>query len=193
MKNSGIGPYMNLQNMTDITTGGPNKSLICPSDVAAEHLKTRVISGQTVAAYPYSYTVNYRFSCKPMHSSLTSGGYARLSQVTNSSAILVEESGTTNANIGAAGGLDDALCTGWDNGDRFINPLSTRHDPSAVHTVPDVTTDAAPNVRNANAVGDVGFIDGHIEFLARKVAHTRIYNVGVASDFAGTSEPTFQP
>ena len=111
----------------------------------------------------------------------------RLTRITNKDCILFgEESETT---------LDDGNGAFWHGGGSaylpYTNLLSSRHDRGNVRTLPDnMSGSTCPNWR---AVGDVSSIDGHVEFVNRKTANVRRYNIGNLADFPPNvnTDPTF--
>jgi prepilin-type N-terminal cleavage/methylation domain-containing protein len=194
-KTSPLASYLSFQNF-DAANGFPNKIMICPSDNPSQH----TIRTGANPKFPFSYSANWLFSCAPLHSSLQNSsahspagsagdglGYSKFSQVTNQTAILIfEESEVT---------IDDGGCSGWEGRPsswRFVNLLSARHDYGKITYQPDTINTTGTNgqyIPNSTAIGDCGFFDGHVEFLPRNIAHTRIYNVGRPDDLGDVPDP----
>ena len=76
--------------------------------------------------------------------------------------------------------IDDGNGYLWNGGDKHVNLLGARHDQKMIRTLPDKSNDgtAAQVVPNAKAKGNVVFCDGHADFIAREVAHTRGHALG---------------
>jgi len=169
----GVGPYLGISK-------GSYKVLLCPTDDPTTHKNP---------AYLFSFSANWAFTCDPPHPGLISSTpeqkqYSKVSKVKNLEAILLyEESAST---------LDDSNGTPWHNGAgmlHYINLASGRHDSAHMKVTPDGMQDQV--CPNSNALSDVSFIDGHVEFVPRKFTHSRLHNVGDMSDFAGSPDPTW--
>jgi prepilin-type N-terminal cleavage/methylation domain-containing protein/prepilin-type processing-associated H-X9-DG protein len=152
--------------------------LRCPSD-DWEH---RAVNNASTGPYPFSYSYNYCIAggtlgvngvVKGTDAGIATklGSWAlvtnKLTQVRHSSdkCLMYEEDQAT---------LDDGNGNLWNNGAK-PNLMAARHDLSNMREADVGTSSALPN---PDARGNVLFCDGHVDFVARKVAHTRAMAVG---------------
>jgi len=141
----------------------PKEVLRCPSDDYENHQ----LNDNTAADGPYfySYTVNvYCISNNPITS--TTNWYDRtlnLAKVKNSSQkILLGEEDEVHINDGSW------VADGGTNGtNEPADKLAIRHDYKK--RLPDDSTNWS---KNLDRRGNVGFLDGHAEYVTRRVAHT---------------------
>jgi prepilin-type processing-associated H-X9-DG protein len=149
----GIGPYLSLSQTN-------TKVMRCPSDDMLNHART---APSGYGKYPFSYSLNeYMCSYPPPTVSTTS--IYKLVRIRQSSekVLIFEEAertiddgyGTITATPGSAG----------------TNLLSLRHD--RVHQIQDDNPTAAIPVPNQDAKGNIGFCDGHADYVARTYAHS---------------------
>ena len=149
----------------------------CPSDSASSHLgfydpgtggSSSSSSGNAYPHYPYSYTMNFLLDSNLNASWM--GGSMKMARVKHSSdTILMLEEGAATVN--------DGICVMANTGGQ-IGPdfLSVIHDKSA--KLPDNTTgsltgyDQTAGMKNARAKGNVGFCDGHADYVTREFAHS---------------------
>jgi prepilin-type N-terminal cleavage/methylation domain-containing protein/prepilin-type processing-associated H-X9-DG protein len=144
----GIGPYLHISD-----TAGGLAILRCPSDDLYRARNT------SYGPYPLSYSMNayMTFTNTSITPHRTTG--INVAKIRNSAEkmLLMEEDVST---------IDDGYATVDQAAD--INLLSIRHDPTAVR--PDTVTIGISV--NGNCRGNVGFCDGHGEYIARKLLHT---------------------
>lgn len=172
VEQSSLAPY--LGGLTRYNLG----VLRCPSD-DWEH---RVINVSPRGPYSLSYVYNYCIAGGTMGVggivAGTDAGIAsklgswslvtnKLTQVHHSAekVLMYEEDQAT---------IDDGNGNLWNNGNK-PNLLALRHDPQNMKE-PDVNTTS--KLPNPDARGNVLFCDGHVDFISRKIAHTRKMAVG---------------
>jgi prepilin-type N-terminal cleavage/methylation domain-containing protein/prepilin-type processing-associated H-X9-DG protein len=146
----GIGPYLNLSNSdTGLAV------MRCPSDVTT--YRARMAAG-AYGPYPLSYVMN-SFMVMTDATSRRLRGY-KMTQIRDSASkmLVFEEDDQT---------IDDGYATV--NPGNGINLLSARHDPT--RQLPDNPTTGLSV--NGNCHGNVGFCDGHAEYLDRNTMHSQ--------------------
>jgi type II secretory pathway pseudopilin PulG len=167
----GVGPYMNLNLSNNM------KLLVCPSD---EDAPRRATAG----GYRYTYSINWNMtSAFPNSVSFQSNRegkcYTKLSNVKNRDVIFFAEESNPDDGNGAYWHANNYLS--------FINIPSPRHDARKIRKLPDTMTNN--QVPNGNAQCVVAFIDGHVEWITRKVACIRKSSIGNLQDFPIASNP----
>ncbi len=188
---NGNGPYMGLQGPAAAvalaqTVSGTAlnlgcKMLICPSD---DPINLHVAS----PFYPFSYARNVMIANSTTANINANYGniYSKVTQVTNQSCIVFYEEAASTINdgqgniwLGSTAQNKEDLLAAW-------------HSQSAVKT-PEfpVTSWRGMFIPNSSVMGNVGFVDGHVEYLPRKTAQTRAYTMGNLNDFATSPDPTF--
>jgi prepilin-type N-terminal cleavage/methylation domain-containing protein/prepilin-type processing-associated H-X9-DG protein len=147
----------------------------CPSDDTAGHLN--IITG---TGYPYSYSMNYLLDSNFENyagtgSAAFMGGVVKISHIRHSSnlVLMAEESSAT---------IDDGCFTlisvgngNYSNPSLDVDYLSVRHDSSAKKpdtlaaiSGPKSGYDASVGIYNARGRGNVGFCDGHADYVTRE-------------------------
>ena len=128
--------------------------LTCPSDDRNYRARTK-----TGGKYIYSYVMNSFMTVAPPPGSQVSHGI-RLSKVKNPSqkAIVYEEDFDT---------IDDGF--GTPDVGSGINLLSIRHDVPHINDIPGNPLRSFN--QNIDASGNVGFCDGHVDYIARRDFH----------------------
>ena len=130
---------------------------ICPSDDSSAHLR---VFGRP---YPYSYVMNRNFDGSEFPD-------LKVTNVHNSSEkiILAEEDVST---INDGHWYPGQVVNGtWDVTTIAVELLSIRHEPRKME--PDGITAGNP-IPNRQLRGNVGFVDGHAEYVPRAYVHTR--------------------
>lgn len=180
----GIGPYLQL-------TPNNSKILLCPSDSLSQHVDQK---------YPFSYVLNWFMSSfghsgfinpAPGMSAGTSGkAYARITYVNNADALMMYEESeiTIDDGNGALWGADAGSLSS-------INLLSVRHNSWNVKTPEPTGRNQLGNpavVPNSKVLANVSFRDGHVDFVTRQFAHSRVHTLGDTSDFSTAADPIFK-
>jgi prepilin-type N-terminal cleavage/methylation domain-containing protein/prepilin-type processing-associated H-X9-DG protein len=167
----GIGPYLKC-------TPSNVNMLRCPSDPT--YMTRTGFTGEN-QSYSFSYSINWDFcGDTPINTTVVPGGRNKITQVSNPSdkILVVEEDERT---------LDDCNCsivetkTYWGDGNR----LSMRHDPVFGKKADPMTITYPSNtpwVPNANGKGNVSFVDGHAENVARSYASLAAHTCGNVTD-----------
>jgi prepilin-type N-terminal cleavage/methylation domain-containing protein/prepilin-type processing-associated H-X9-DG protein len=145
------------------------KVMICPSDDVTAHQR-----GAPNNRYPFSYSINIFANGNKAQAAL------KLVQMQRSAekGLLFEEDPAT---------IDDANCEAWTTAGnwQFLNLISARHDRLNVK-VPDVPSSAGcPNVE---VRGNVGFCDGHADYVPRRYGHAKSHVVPDPSVFPNDPE-----
>jgi len=178
---TGIGPYLKLS---------PNnfKVMICPGDDGNRPFLAAM--GNTSKYFQFSYTFNWWFSSNP-NTNTSPGGihFPKITMVRNTSEkiIVIEEDERT---------IDDGQCSVWQSpasNFEYINLLSDRHDTvfrtrsdgSVTYPVGQRLSNGTAEdwIPNSQGRGNVGFCDGHAEFVPRTYAQTYEHTVGDPAAF----------
>jgi len=157
--------------------------LRCPSDQFDVRVKQNDVT--QIGPYNFSYAMNFWIAgstldgkkgsnavtwCKDNgHKELIPLVCRKLTQVKHSSdkILLYEEDVAT---------IDDGNGYLWNAG-LHVNLLALRHDQKMLREK-DVSVDNTKPVPNPGAKGNVAYCDGHVDFVARSVAHTREHALG---------------
>jgi len=161
----GIGPYL-------ISSPSSIKILFCPSD---DKNNTRV--------FAFSYLLNWMTSCQSIPggngvpAGTTFGNAAKVSRPADCIVFYEEDESSINDNWAQL----------WSTS--IIDRLAIRHDKNKLIT-PD-PTGMLNYVPNSTRKGNVAFVDGHAEFVARKYAHTKEHAVPIP-EWATGGDPSMQ-
>jgi prepilin-type N-terminal cleavage/methylation domain-containing protein/prepilin-type processing-associated H-X9-DG protein len=131
--------------------------LICPSD-------QNVVHRTGSSDYPFSYVFNRFFNGSAIH-------VRKITEVKNSSEKIwmYEEDGAT---------VDDGNGELWTTNWAAADLLSIRHDEKGKKKPDQANSGGVPNNQKR---GNVLFADGHADFVARKIAHSRKHAAPVPS------------
>ncbi len=149
----------------------------CPSDDTASHVALYTLVPGVYPHYPYSYSMNYLLDSTYDSIGPTAwmGGVVKISKVRHSSStILMVEEGVSTINDGTWAMVSSPDTTPVPGPDL----LSVRHDHTAI--LPDGTLgtlsgyDAVVGIKNARAKGNVGFCDGHGDYVTREFAQSSV-------------------
>jgi prepilin-type processing-associated H-X9-DG protein len=144
---SPVGQYLSVSATN-------TRVLVCPSDELLAHRRA------VPERYPFSYAINNYLNGNGVPTVYT------MEQVkTPAATVLVAEEDPAT--------IDDANMSLWLTKDQWIlcNLLAANHDRGNVTQTPDGPS--AAGVPNQQARGNVAFCDGHAEFVARQVAHSK--------------------
>jgi prepilin-type N-terminal cleavage/methylation domain-containing protein/prepilin-type processing-associated H-X9-DG protein len=145
----GVGPFLNL-------TPDNVKVMRCPSD-------TQCDQRQAVDRWHFSYSFNiFMNGNKPQAAK-------RMTQVKNSSekVWMYEESDTSVRGLDDGNGELWTPAGAWQN----INLMAARHNLKAIKTYPDDPSSAG--IPNPSVKGNCLFVDGHGEYIERRMAHSK--------------------
>jgi prepilin-type processing-associated H-X9-DG protein len=146
IQNSPVGRILKLTNKN-------YKVLVCPSD----QLAPQRVPPQ--GKYPYSYTFNRMFN----GSSAPPIGIKKITECrTSSEKVWIYEENDAQRDDGNG----EAWTTNWANCDL----LSIRHDQRGMNLPDDANASGVPNSKRR---GNVLFVDGHADFVARNYALTK--------------------
>ena len=162
----GIGPYL-LSSPTSV------KILFCPSD---DPNNTRV--------FAFSYLLNWMTSSEnlPTGNGVPAGlSFGNVNAIKSPAECIVfyEEDETS---------INDDWAQLWST--NIIDRLAIRHDRANVKT-PD-PAGMLNYVPNSQGKGNVAFVDGHAEYVARNYAHTKAHAVPVPDAVASSPDPPMQ-
>jgi len=160
----GLGPYLAL-SATNVNM------LRCPSDPT---WSTRLNNGHD---YSFSYSFNWAFG--PDADPNAPGSRNKITQIQNSASkvLVVDESELT---------IDDTQCSlsEYPHFYGYNNRLSLRHDP-VYRIKPDPTGTAITYMPNSKGRGNVGFCDGHADFVPRSYAQSKYNCCATIGDATG--------
>lgn len=164
----GVAPYLNV-SPTNYSV------LICPSDNPAY----RVRGGAN--GYPFSYTMNWMTTSFSVAPDVMPNGkyYSKITDVphTSETIMILEEDEST---------IDDGQSSIWLQSAEWslVNLLAVRHDRPRYYPDNAVTGLTV----NGNLRGNVGFCDGHAEYVTRWFCASKSNAVPVPSDFPNDPE-----
>ena len=165
----GVAPYLNV-------TSSNYSILLCPSDDPTFRVRA--------AGYPVSYTMNWMttsYSVANNNVTLMPNGkiYPKITDIphTSQTIMILEEDQST---------IDDGQSSIWLQAPSWsaVNLLAIRHDRA--RSYPD--TPATGLSLNGKCRGNVGFCDGHVEFVSRWFCASKSNAVPVPSDFPNDPE-----
>jgi prepilin-type N-terminal cleavage/methylation domain-containing protein/prepilin-type processing-associated H-X9-DG protein len=168
----GLGPFLGLSQ-------GKIKSLICPSDDPPNNHRLTPI-------YPFSYARNCELTSVYSNNTNYGKAYKTATSVTNQEAIMFYEESPATLNDGmgniwmAGAGADaDDLLASFHSEQNVI-----AREPTGHRGMP-------AKIPNGRVMGNVGFVDGHVEYVPRSYAHVRAHTIGDLKDFSTAIDPTF--
>jgi prepilin-type N-terminal cleavage/methylation domain-containing protein/prepilin-type processing-associated H-X9-DG protein len=154
----GIGPYLSLSRTN-------TKVMRCPSDDILTHSRT---GPAQYGKYPFSYSLNeYMCSYPPDRAPQPTNPscvykLVRVSRASEKILVFEEGEGTIDDGYGTITAIPGNLGT---------NMVALRHDRKSQTQVDDPTK-AKVEVPNPRARGNVGFCDGHADYVLRTFAHS---------------------
>lgn len=165
--NYGIGPYLKL-------SPDNAKVLICPSDISESD--ARFIAGK----FQFSYTFNYMINGNGPKA------VKKLTEIKNSAEKIwmYEEDPST---------IDDANGEIWNSGTNWggMDLLALRHDRSSQRKFPDGAQSSG--IPNPHVRGNALFVDGHADYIARDVCHTKSRTCPDPQQFTSSAEILIAP
>ncbi len=149
----GLGPYLHV-------TGYSNgyKVLLCPSDNVAAHVHS--------PQYPLSYVLNWYVSgnSNAMPASEITGKQLGIKRPSECIWFYEEAAATIDDGNGSIMQPNGVF--------NYLNLLSTVHDAGHAKQSDGAGGSVPSPLPNANALGNVSFVDGHAETVTRKFAHS---------------------